>query len=53
MTSTEARPTDIPHEVDINFENKAHLIGFKFEPEVAKPASELTYAGVPGKAPSW
>jgi Carbohydrate family 9 binding domain-like len=38
-------PADIPHKLDVNFENKIHLIGYKFTPEVAKPGSEakLTY----------
>ncbi|MGO9833403.1 MAG: carbohydrate-binding family 9-like protein [Polyangiaceae bacterium] len=38
-------PADIPHKLDVNFENKVHLIGYKFAPEAAKPGSEvkLTY----------
>jgi hypothetical protein len=38
-------PSDIPHKLDVNFENKIHLLGYKFEPEVAKPGVEvkLTY----------
>jgi hypothetical protein len=41
----EAPPADIPHKIDVNFENKVHLIGYKFEPESAKPGQEvkLTY----------
>ncbi|HEY4015868.1 MAG TPA: carbohydrate-binding family 9-like protein [Polyangiaceae bacterium] len=41
----DAVPADIPHKIDINFENKAHLVGYKFEPETAKPGQEvkLTY----------
>jgi hypothetical protein len=41
----EQAPADIPHKVDINFENKVHLIGYKFEPELAKPTTDvkLTY----------
>jgi hypothetical protein len=41
----DAPPADIPHKLDVNFENKVHLIGYKFEPETAKPGSEvkLTY----------
>jgi hypothetical protein len=31
----EAVPTDIPHPVDVNFENKIHLVGWKAEPETA------------------
>ena len=37
----EGEPADIPHKVDINFENKIHLIGYKAEPEVAKPGTEM------------
>src|SRR5579863_10311819 len=42
---TDVAPADIPHKLDINFENKVHLIGYKFSPEVGKPGSEvkLTY----------
>jgi hypothetical protein len=38
-------PADIPHKVDINFENKIHLIGYKYEPESARAGQEvkLTY----------
>jgi Carbohydrate family 9 binding domain-like len=38
-------PADIPHKIDINFENKIHLIGYKFDPETAKPGADvkLTY----------
>jgi len=38
-------PAGIAHPLDINFENKIHLIGYKFEPELAKPGQdvELTY----------
>jgi hypothetical protein len=38
-------PSDIPHKLDVNFENKIHLIGYKFDPEFAKPGTEvkLTY----------
>src|ERR1700722_10631818 len=25
-------PADMPHKLDVNFENKLHLIGYKFEP---------------------
>ncbi len=41
----DAVPADLQHKVDINFENKAHLIGYKFEPESAHPGQEvkLTY----------
>ncbi len=41
----DAPPADMPHKLDVNFENKAHLIGYKFEPETAKPGEEakITY----------
>ena len=41
----DAEPADIPHKIDINFENKLHVIGYKFEPELAKPGQDvkLTY----------
>jgi hypothetical protein len=41
----EAPPADIPHKLDVNFENKVHLIGYKFDPETARPGQEakLTY----------
>jgi hypothetical protein len=41
----DAPPANIPHKLDVNFENKVHLIGYKFEPETARPGQEtkLTY----------
>jgi hypothetical protein len=41
----DAVPVDLPHKLDINFENKVHLVGYKFEPENAKPGEDvkLTY----------
>ena len=41
----DSEPADIPHKVDINFENKVHIIGYKVEPELAKPGTDvkLTY----------
>ncbi|MGD0676907.1 MAG: carbohydrate-binding family 9-like protein [Polyangiaceae bacterium] len=38
-------PADIPHKLDVNFENKVHLIGYKFDPEHAHPGDDvkLTY----------
>src|SRR5579864_2125165 len=38
-------PADIQHKLDVNFEGKIHLIGYKFEPESAHPGQEvkLTY----------
>lgn len=37
----DAPPADIAHKIDVNFENKIHLIGYKFEPETAKPGQEV------------
>jgi len=37
----DAAPADIPHKLDVNFENKVHLIGYKFDPEMAKPGQEV------------
>ena len=37
----DAEPTDIPHKIDVNFENKVHLVGYKVTPEVARPGSEI------------
>jgi hypothetical protein len=41
----EAPPANLPHKLDVNFENKVHLIGYKFEPETARPGQDtkLTY----------
>ena len=41
----DALPADVPHKLDVNFENKAHLIGYKFDPESAKAGQDvkLTY----------
>ena len=41
----DAPPADMPHKLDINYENKVHLIGYKFDPETAKPGQsvKLTY----------
>lgn len=41
----DAPPADMGHKLDTNFENKIHLIGFKAEPEPAKPGADvkLTY----------
>jgi hypothetical protein len=41
----DSQPTTIQHPLDVNFENKVHLIGYKFEPETAKPGQDvkLTY----------
>jgi hypothetical protein len=37
----DSEPADIPHKIDINFENKIHLVGYKVEPEIAKPNSDI------------
>src|ERR1700681_1399847 len=37
----DAPPADMQHKLDINFENKIHLIGYKFDPETAKPGQEV------------
>jgi hypothetical protein len=37
----ESAPADIQHKVDVNFENKVHLIGFKFDPESTHPGQEV------------
>ncbi len=34
-------PADLQHKVDVNFENKVHLIGYKFDPETAKPGQDV------------
>jgi hypothetical protein len=38
---SDSEPAGIPHKIDINFENKIHLIGYKVVPEVAKPGTDL------------
>jgi hypothetical protein len=38
----DAAPADIPHQLDVNFENKIRLLGYKFEPESARPGQEVT-----------
>jgi hypothetical protein len=37
----DAPPEDIQHKVDVNFENKVHLIGYKIEPDSARPGQEV------------
>jgi hypothetical protein len=41
----DAPPPDLAHKLDVNFENKVHLVGYKFEPEQAHAGEEvkLTY----------
>jgi Carbohydrate family 9 binding domain-like len=38
-------PADMQHKLDVNFENKVHLVGYKFDPEDAHPGQDvkLTY----------
>jgi len=38
---SDSEPADIPHKIDINFENKVHLIGYKVDPEMARPNSDV------------
>jgi hypothetical protein len=37
----DAPPADMPHKLDVNFENKVHLIGYNFQPEQARPGAEV------------
>ena len=37
----DAPPADIQHKLDVNFENKVHLIGYAFEPETAGPGKDV------------
>lgn len=37
----DSEPADIPHKLDINFENKVHIIGYKLEPETAAPGTDV------------
>jgi hypothetical protein len=38
----DAVPSDIPNKLDINYENKIHLVGYKLEPKTdAKPGAEV------------
>jgi hypothetical protein len=41
----DSAPADIPHKLDVNFENKLHIIGYKLDPELARPGQEtkITY----------
>jgi hypothetical protein len=41
----DSAPADMPHKLDVNFENKVHIVGYKFEPETAHPGEDvkLTY----------
>lgn len=37
----DSEPADLAHKLDINFENKVHIVGYKVEPEIAKPGTDL------------
>jgi hypothetical protein len=37
----DSEPANIPHKLDVNFENKVHLIGYKFDPETARAGQEV------------
>ncbi len=37
----EAPPAEMQHKVDINFENKIHMIGYRIDPETAKPGTDV------------
>lgn len=36
-------PGDVPHKVDVNFEDKVHLVGWKAEPETAAPGTKIAF----------
>ncbi|GAC1351397.1 MAG: hypothetical protein NVSMB1_04040 [Polyangiales bacterium] len=36
-------PSDVTHKVDVNFEDKVHLLGWKAEPEMATPGSTVNF----------
>ena len=36
-------PADVPHRVDVNFEDKVHLIGWRADPELAAPGSVVNF----------
>ncbi|HEX4512405.1 MAG TPA: hypothetical protein VH054_02680, partial [Polyangiaceae bacterium] len=38
---SDSEPADIPHKIDINFENKIHLIGYKVDPELARANTDI------------
>ena len=37
----DAPPPDMQHKLDVNFENRIHLVGYKFDPELARPGTEV------------
>ena len=50
----DAPPADMPHKLDVNFENKVHLVGYKFDPETAKPGQDARGTeGSSGRADSF
>jgi len=36
-------PADVPHKVDVNYDDKIHLIGWKADPEMAAPGSTVRF----------
>jgi hypothetical protein len=36
-------PADVPHKVDVNFDDKVHMIGWKAEPEKAEPGTTVNF----------
>ncbi len=46
----DAPPADIPHKLDVNFENKVHLIGYKFDPETAQARARTRSSPTTGAA---
>ncbi len=39
----DALPADVPHKVDVNFDDKVHLVGWKAEPAVAAPGAKIDF----------
>ena len=37
----EAAPAEMQHKIDVNFENRIHMIGYRIDPEMAKPGTEV------------
>jgi hypothetical protein len=37
----DAPPAEMQHKIDVNFENRVHIIGYRFDPELAKPSTEV------------
>ena len=36
-------PSDVPHKVDVNYDDKVHLIGWRADPELAAPGSTVNF----------